>query len=157
MFPTTMPDSHSARALVLTGDLWQSVLIHLLESLPNEGVGLLSTVDSPESVRAVRFYRGKNLNESPSRFTMDPLDVLRACEDMEREGTRLGVVVHSHPTTAPEPSQTDVRELAMPGVINLIVQLRPRVSARAWEITPAGSVEVPIRAEASASGEGRRA
>lgn len=85
---------------------------------------------------------------------MDPLDVLRACEDMEREGTRLGVVVHSHPTTAPEPSPTDVRELAMPGVVNLIVQLRPRVCARAWEITPAGSVELPIRAEAPAPGEG---
>lgn len=141
---------------MLHDDLWQAVLEHLQECLPNEGVGLLSTVDFPEQVRAVRFYRGRNLNESPSRFTMDPLDVLRACEDMEREGTRLGVVVHSHPTTAPEPSRTDERELAMPGVINLIVQLRPRVCARAWEITPAGSVELPIRAEAPAPGEGRR-
>ena len=85
---------------------------------------------------------------------MDPRDVLRACEDMEREGTRLGVIVHSHPTTAPEPSQTDERELAMPGVVNLIVQLRPRVMARAWEITPAGTFEVPVRADAMESGEG---
>lgn len=88
---------------------------------------------------------------------MDPLDVLRACEDMEREGTRLGVVVHSHPTTAPEPSQTDLRELVMPGVVNLIVQMRPRVLARAWEITPSGSVEIPIQARATKSGEGREA
>lgn len=151
-----MRESQPLRALVLPGDLWQTVLEHLQESLPNEGVGLLSTVDSPELVRAVRFYRGRNLNESPSRFTMDPLDVLRACEDMEREGTRLGVVVHSHPTTAPEPSRTDERELAMPGVVNLIVQLRPRVCARAWEISTEGSVELPIRVEAPAPGEGRR-
>lgn len=144
-------------ALVLGDDLWKCVLAHLQACLPNEGVGLLSTVDGPEMVTAVRFYPGKNLNDSPSRFTMDPLDVLRACEDMEREGTRLGVVVHSHPTTAPEPSQTDMRELAMPGVVNLIVQLRPCVRARAWEITSAGSVELPIRAEATVPGEGRRA
>lgn len=142
-------------ALVLREELWESVLAHLQACLPNEGVGLLSAFDTSGMVRAVRFYPGRNLNESPSRFTMDPLDVLRACEDMEREGTRLGVVVHSHPTTVPEPSQTDVRELAMPGVINLIVQMWPRVHARAWEISPVGSVELPIRAEAKVSGEGR--
>lgn len=149
-----MPDSPLPRALLLSHELRDAIVEHLQACLPNEGVGLLSTIDTMGTVRAVRFYPGRNLNESPSRFTMDPLDVLRACEDMEREGTRLGVVVHSHPTTAPEPSLTDVRELAMPGVVNLIVQLRPRVCARAWEITPAGSVELPIRAEAPAPGEG---
>lgn len=85
---------------------------------------------------------------------MDPHDVLRACEDMEREGTRLGVIVHSHPTTAPEPSQTDLRELAMPGVVSLIVQLKPRVIARAWDITSAGSCEVQVRTDVTMSGEG---
>ena len=149
-----MCDRLPYQALMVSDDLWDSLLAHLEACLPNEGVGLLSTVDTPEIVRAVRFYPGKNLNDSPSRFTMDPLDVLRACEDMEREGTRLGVVVHSHPTTAPEPSQTDVRELALPGVLNLIVQLRPRVRARAWEITPMGSVELPIHTEATVPGEG---
>jgi proteasome lid subunit RPN8/RPN11 len=140
--------------LVIGDQLWRSVLTHLNASLPNEGVGLLSTLDEPGLVRAVRFYPGRNLNESPSRFTMDPLDVLRACEDMEMEGTRFGGVVHSHPTTAPEPSQTDLRELAMPDVVNLIVQLRPRVLARAWRIQPGGPVELPVRVEASVSGEG---
>lgn len=151
-----MAEHSSCLALELSEDLWRSVLAHLQSGLPNEAVGLLSTSDTPGIIRAVRFYPGKNLNESPSRFTMDPLDVLRACEDMEREGTRLGVIVHSHPRTAPEPSRTDERELAMPGVVNLIVQLRPRVHARAWEITPAGSVELPIRIDETAPGEGRR-
>lgn len=152
-----MPEPSDAPALVLGDELWSVVLAHLEACLPSEGVGLLATVDMPGAIRAVRFYPGRNLNDSPSRFTMDPLDVLRACEDMERAGTRLGVVVHSHPTTAPEPSQTDVRELAMPGIVNLIVQLQPRVLARAWVITPAGSTAVPIRACATASGEGRGA
>lgn len=154
MFPTTTPERVSTRGLILGETLWEAVLTHLHACLPNEGVGLLSVVDKDCPLQAVRFYPGKNLNESPSRFTMDPRDVLRACEDMEREGTRLGVIVHSHPTTAPEPSQTDERELAMPGVVNLIVQLRPRVTARAWEITPAGTFEVPVRADAMESGEG---
>jgi [CysO sulfur-carrier protein]-S-L-cysteine hydrolase len=140
--------------LLLSEELWNAVLTHLQACLPNEGVGLLSTLAGPQAIQAVHFYPGRNLNESPSRFTMDPRDVLRACEGMETEGTRLGVIVHSHPTTAPVPSQTDLRELAMPGVINLIVQLQPRVIARAWEITPAGSFEVPVRADAMESGEG---
>ncbi len=152
-----MREQATVPQLLLGEDLWLSVLAHLHASLPNEGVGLLSTVDAPGAVRAVHFYPGRNLNDSPTRFTMDPLDVLRACEDMEREGTRLGVVVHSHPATAPEPSQTDLRELAMPGVVNLIVQMQPRVIARAWEIAPDGSVEIPIRTEVPVSGEGRGA
>lgn len=150
-----MPESAPPQVLILSEELWKSVVVHLEACLPNEGVGLLSTEATSSTVVAVRFYPGKNLNESPSRFTMDPLDVLRACEEMERDGTRLGVVVHSHPTTAPEPSQTDLRELVMPGVVNLIVQLRPRVLARAWEITPVGLVEIPIRARVTVSGEGR--
>lgn len=152
-----MPDPPLPRALLLSHELRDAIVAHLQACLPNEGVGLLSTIDTMGTVRAIRFYPGRNLNESPSRFTMDPLDVLRACEDMEHEGTRLGVVVHSHPTTDPEPSHTDLRELAMPGVLNLIVQLRPCVLARAWEITPLGSVELPILAEATVSGEGRGA
>jgi len=150
-----MPEAGLPRALILSDELRGAVVAHLRACLPNEGVGLLSTIDATGAVEAVRFYPGRNLNESPSRFTMDPLDVLRACEDMEREGTRLGVIVHSHPTTVPEPSQTDLRELAMPGVVNLIVQLWPRTLARAWEITPLGSVELPMLAEASVPGEGR--
>jgi len=155
MFPTTMSEPLSTPVLVLSDELWWSVVTHLESCLPNEGVGLLSAVDSPLERRAVRFYPGRNLNESPSRFTMDPIDVLRACEDMDQEGTRLGVIVHSHPTTAPEPSQTDARELAMPGVANLIVQLQPQVCARAWEITAEGSAEMPVRVEVAVSGEGR--
>ena len=143
--------------LVLTDGLWKAVLAHLRAGMPNEAVGLLSTVDSGGAVQAVHFYPGRNLNDSPTRFTMDPLDVLRACEDMEREGTRLGVIVHSHPATAPEPSQTDLRELAMPDVVNLIVQMQPRVVARAWNISPDGSVEVSIRTVVAVPGEGRGA
>jgi proteasome lid subunit RPN8/RPN11 len=152
-----MRNQASVSELVLPDELWSLVLAHLQANMPNEGVGLLSTVDSGGAVRAVRFYPGRNLNESPTRFTMDPLDVLRACEDMEREGTRLGVVVHSHPVTAPEPSRTDLRELAMPGVVNLIVQMQPRIIARAWEIALDGSVEIPIRTVVTVSGEGRGA
>lgn len=153
-YQTTMREPPVAPALYLRQELWDVVLDHLRACLPNEGVGLLSTRDTADGVQPVRFYPGKNLNESPSRFTMDPHDVLRACEDMDREGTRLGVIVHSHPTTAPEPSQTDQRELAMPGVVNLIVQMSPSVHARAWEITRVGSVELPIRTAFDTSGEG---
>jgi proteasome lid subunit RPN8/RPN11 len=152
-----MSESAPSPVLLLSEELWESIVKHLQACLPNEGVGLVSTVTDADTVRALHYYPGRNLNESPSRFTMDPLDVLRACEDMEREGTRLGVVVHSHPKTAPEPSQTDLRELVTPGIVSLIVQLQPCVRARAWEITPVGSVEVPIRLGALVSGEGRRA
>lgn len=103
---TTKSKQAFVPVLLLTDELWNAVLTHLHACFPNEGVGLLSTLSGSRAIRAVRYYPGRNLTESPSRFTMDPHDVLRACEDMEREGTRLGVIVHSHPTTVPEPSST---------------------------------------------------
>lgn len=125
-------------ALVVPASIWRNIIAHLAACLPNEGVGLLGVSSQGETVHVVGFYSGRNLNESPSRFTMDPADVLAALQAMDLAGTRLGGVVHSHPRTAPAPSVTDLRELALPGIINLIVQMCPQVEARAWIIPAAG-------------------
>jgi hypothetical protein len=65
---------------------------------------------------------------------MDAADVLAALTNMKREKTRLGVIVHSHPTTPPVPSDTDLVEANYPGVLSLIVGFSPMVELRAWRL-----------------------
>jgi proteasome lid subunit RPN8/RPN11 len=133
--------------------LYERLLVHLLAAAPLEGVGLLAVAeDGAGGARATRFYPGTNVDASPTRYTMDPAEVLAAFRDIAAHGWRLGAIVHSHPATPPTPSPTDLREAHYPEALLVIVGLAdaaPR--ARAWRIAvgaaPPAVVEVPLIVE----------
>jgi proteasome lid subunit RPN8/RPN11 len=126
-------DTH-VNSLILSTELRDTVVQYLRRCLPHEGVGVLATHQIRSSLTAVRFYAGRNTDQSPRRFTMDPADVLTALAEMEREKTRFGAIVHSHPNTPPVPSRTDLVEANAPGVLTLIVGFSPVVEMMAWRL-----------------------
>jgi proteasome lid subunit RPN8/RPN11 len=167
------------RGLVLGRDVRDAVLRHLTAALPHEGVGLLATtwegsepspqptqssVLSPQSfvhphpspnglARATRFYPGRNVDASPTRFTMDPAEVLLALREIDESSWWLGAIVHSHPAGPARPSPTDLREARYPDALTVIVSLAeqpPRL--RAWRLPVGGNgtervepvAEVPV-------------
>ncbi len=80
---------------------------------------------------------------------MDPVEVAWALSDMKLCSTRLGAIVHSHPTTPPIPSALDLAEATLPGVFSVIVGFAPPVVVRAWRL-PFGEMavgEIPIEAQ----------
>ena len=82
-----------------------------------------------------RFYPGTNLDRSPTRYTMDPAEVIAALRDIEARGWRLGAIVHSHPASAAVPSATDLREAHYPEALMVIVSLASGTPEfRAWGI-----------------------
>lgn len=121
-------------SLTLSTGLRDTIIEHLRRCLPQEGVGLLATSGIDSSLTAVRYYPGRNLDRSPRRYTMHADDVLVALASMEREKTRLGAIVHSHPVTPPVPSRTDLLEANYPGVVSLIVGFSPVVELRVWRL-----------------------
>jgi proteasome lid subunit RPN8/RPN11 len=121
-------------SLILSTELRDTIVQFLRRCLPHEGVGVLATHQISPFLTAVRFYPGRNTDESPRRFTMDPVDVLTALAEMKREKTRFGAIVHSHPNTTPVPSRTDLIEANTPGVLSLIVAFSPVVEMRAWRL-----------------------
>jgi [CysO sulfur-carrier protein]-S-L-cysteine hydrolase len=127
-------DDTRVSSLTLSTELRDSVVEYLRGCLPHEGVGLVATSGIGSSLTAVRFYPGRNMDRSPRRYTMDAADVLAALSNMKREQTRLGVIVHSHPTTPPVPSRTDLVEANFPGVLSLIVGFSPVVELKAWRL-----------------------
>jgi proteasome lid subunit RPN8/RPN11 len=132
--------------------LFDRLLAHLVAASPWEGVGLLAVAeDGAGSARATRFYPGTNVDASPTRYTMDPAEVLAAFRDIEARGWRLGAIVHSHPATPPTPSPTDLREAHYPEALLVIVSLAVAPpEARAWRIarvSPPVAAEVPLIVE----------
>jgi len=143
-------DDTRVSSLTLSVELRDTIVVFLRRCLPYEGVGLLATGEIGASLLAVRFYPGRNMDLSSQRYTMDPTDVMPALADMKQERTRLGAIVHSHPNTAPVPSQTDLVEAKFPGVLSLIVGLSLVVELRAWSLVfddhgvAVSSEEVPV-------------
>jgi [CysO sulfur-carrier protein]-S-L-cysteine hydrolase len=76
---------------------------HARAELPNEACGLLA---GPES-RIERFFPIGNRDGSPTTFTLDATEQLRAENEIEDSGWRVLGVFHSHPSTEAFPSRTD--------------------------------------------------
>ena len=69
-------------------------------------------------------HRAVNAAASPLRFEVDGRELLRVIDEIERSGSELGAIYHSHTRTAPFPSQTDINFAAnWPGVEWIIVGL----------------------------------
>jgi proteasome lid subunit RPN8/RPN11 len=87
---------------------------------PNECCGvLLGRGDLVEEV-----FPGRNVDESPRTYLMDPQDQLRAFRMMDERGWELIGIYHSHPLTEAYPSKTDVARALYPDARYVIVSLR---------------------------------
>lgn len=130
-------DEASPSLLLVPEAVWQELLTHLAAATPLEGVGLLGGRGDGAAVRAETFYPGSNVDASPTRYTMEPAEVLGAFRAMDAAGERLVAIVHSHPLSAPIPSATDLVEARYPDVFLLIVGLAgPEPLARCWRLIP---------------------
>jgi [CysO sulfur-carrier protein]-S-L-cysteine hydrolase len=133
-YATGHPDE--VRSLRLSPEMMKQVVNHLHEAIPHEGCGLLAVAAGGNHLRqAVKFYPGTNIDRSPSRFTMDPAEVIHAFKEMRVSDWELGAIVHSHPVSGARPSPTDLREAYYPDALMLIVSFAgPEPIARAWRV-----------------------
>jgi proteasome lid subunit RPN8/RPN11 len=96
--------------LLLSGERLDTIVEHLRGGLPNEGCGLIASIPTRHGDRGIHFFPGANIDRSPVRYTMDPKEVIDAMWWMRTLNWDLAAIVHSHPSTAPTPSRTDLRE-----------------------------------------------
>ena len=82
------------------------MLAHAREDAPRECCGLLIGKDDC----VVRSVRAKNLDTQDTRYLIDPTDHFRAIRDARAEGLDVIGAYHSHPSSAPIPSATDIAE-----------------------------------------------
>src|SRR5205807_9517625 len=77
-----------------------------------------------------------NKMASPTRYLSEDRSLLNAHLDARKNGLEFLAVYHSHPTSRPVPSRTDLGENYWEGLIHFIISLeniRPEV--RGWWLT----------------------
>ncbi len=134
----------AADILVVPEMEFERILGHLRQALPNEGVGLIGVEpverDGVTIARARQFYPGANIRASPTRYEMDPRDLIAALREIDRRGLALGAIVHSHPKGPATPSVTDIAEFLYPEALMVIASFaREPVDVQAWRLEPHGS------------------
>lgn len=111
---------------MIPAEVRSALVEHAEAELPNEACGLISLRDGV----AERFFPGRNRAASPYRFELEIDPDVWFLED---EGLELAVF-HSHPSSPPRPSRTDVESIGLwEGRPYLILSLRTGELA-AWTI-----------------------
>lgn len=95
--------------LKLRKDLYDKMLRHCEDGLPNESCGLIAgTVDG--DVKTVeKVYLLTNIDASREHFSMDPKEQLAAVKDARAAGLAMLGNFHSHPESPSRPSEEDKR------------------------------------------------
>jgi len=134
--------------LVLPRRIREDLMVHLLASAPNEGVGMLGVYppvrdDTGLQAEAALFVPGRNIEQSPTHFTMDPRDVIAAFRRFREDGLQLGAIVHSHLKGPATPSVSDVSEWNYPEALMMIASFANQPpTLRAWRVVEEGDMAV---------------
>jgi proteasome lid subunit RPN8/RPN11 len=129
--------------LILPFSVYEPMIDQAKAELPNECCGLLAgTVDANGVARVIQHYPLINSAASPVLFESDPRSMFDALRALDRAGLEILAVYHSHPTSAPIPSRTDLDRNYSEDVMNLIISLAsdPPLT-RAWWLTAQGCEE----------------
>jgi proteasome lid subunit RPN8/RPN11 len=124
--------------VVIPEALRAALVEHARDEEPNEACGLLVFRDGV----AVDYVRGRNAAASPYRFE---LEVDPEAWFLEDDGFELAVF-HSHPSSPPRPSRTDVENVGLwQGRPYVILGLRTGELA-GWRIGPDAVEPLPLGA-----------
>src|SRR5262245_28390101 len=107
------------RLLQVPRSLYAAMTAQAEAEAPLECCGLLAGVIEGDVGRVLERYPLTNAAASPIRFESDPRSMLDATRDIDRRGLAVLAVYHSHPTTAPVPSKTDLEINLWPGTVAL--------------------------------------
>ena len=110
---------------------------HARDEAPNESCGLLVLKDGI----AVRYERGINAAATPYRFELEMPDP--EVWFLEDEGYELAVV-HSHISSPPRPSRTDVENIGQWNGLPYVIYTLRTGELAAWRITDGGIEPLPL-------------
>jgi proteasome lid subunit RPN8/RPN11 len=130
--------------LLLPTQLRDEMFSQAKAALPNECCGQLAgSVDADGLARVVKRYPLINAAASPSKYVADGPDLFAAARDMRQRGIDLVAIYHSHPTSDPIPSKTDMEQSFYGSqVVNLIISMKAESPVmRGWWLTETAYTE----------------
>lgn len=136
-------------SLEIPAAVLDAMVAHCVRESPNEACGLLGGIGARvDSVHPIA-----NLAASPTRYEADMRQVIEAARGLRRRGSEILAIYHSHPSSSPIPSRTDLAENHEWGPMpRIIVSLRgPEPEVRIWRLEPDRYEELPWRVVADES------
>lgn len=117
-------ESHERRATVemnlrIDRRVYDDMLMAAKRAAPLEACGLCGGQDG----HVTRFYELTNVDLSPEHFGMKPEEQFAAVKDMRAAGLQMLAIWHSHPASAAQMSDEDLRLAYTPDTIYLILSL----------------------------------
>ena len=123
------------------------MVAHSKADLPNECCGILAGPDG----QVMKTYRMSNVEASPFRFSMDPVELVQVDSEAGENDWELLAIYHSHTGSEAYPSDTDVRIAAgtaglWPDVRYVLVSLMDMNNpvVRIFEISDGRVIEEPL-------------
>lgn len=136
--------------LVIGQHLLQRILEHCRDEKPLEACGILTG----RGGRVLHAYATDNAKQSPVFYEVDQRQQELVLRAMEERGEDLVAIYHSHPTTPPEPSVTDIRlAVHYPEAFRMIISLAGPTEVRAFRIDQGRVTHVVIVSPQDAGGE----
>ncbi|MBI2780660.1 MAG: M67 family metallopeptidase [Chloroflexi bacterium] len=137
------------RAARISREIRDGIVDHARGEVPNEACGIvIGDRPAADGGRAVRWVPLRNPLASPSRYAIDPDDLLRLTTETDDADEVFWAIVHSHVASPARPSPTDLRESHYPDALYLLVSLEAAPVIRAWRILDGGVHEVELTIDA---------
>ena len=127
----------------MPAEIRSAIVNHARFAFPEEACGLLATDDRGRLRMA---YCLTNSEHSTSSFTVDPAEHFGALHHAEANGWEIGGAFHSHPTSPPIPSATDIAGALDPRWLYVIAGPvgHDAVELRGYRITDGAAREVEL-------------
>ena len=146
---TITMDNSAADRVALPRDLANDLLQQAQSGDRLEICGLIGGRRQAASNQLIasRCYPIPNIADNPQRrYIMEPGSQIKALRDMRTHNEELFAIYHSHPSSAAEPSATDLAEAAYPEALYLIISLNTRgvLELRGFHLQDGQSREVEL-------------
>ena len=111
-------------------------------AVPIESCGILAGNNN----RIERLYEMTNIDNSPTHFTMDPVEQFAVVKKMRSAGLKMLAIYHSHPLTPARLSEEDMRLALTPDVAYLVLSLKDAENpcAKVFVVDREQTSEVPL-------------
>jgi proteasome lid subunit RPN8/RPN11 len=122
--------------LLLPRHLYIEMVQHAQTELPNECCGVLAGLRGGDTLRVLARHSLVNGAVSPVEYLSEPRSMFDAVKAMRKEEHEILAIYHSHPTSEPIPSKTDLARNYSFDVLNFIIGLRGAAPVvRGWWLT----------------------
>ena len=128
--------------ITITRKIVEAIETHAREEYPRECCGMLAGRENA----ITKLFKIKNIARSADEYELDPLEQVKAFEEIDRLLLKLIGVYHSHPDHPCYPSALDIRQAFYPDTAYFIISLSdaPHFRLRAFIMREGKVVEEEI-------------